>query len=124
MVPVRPELDEAVGRHVRRRPRLPVRLEGAEDEAAAVVPDIQVAIEIAEERQSSVAAAGVLGHDPDMLGRVQGDARIGQPRQLGRPQAGGQDDDVRVDVAGGRRDAGDRRPSRARRKPVTVVSGT
>src|SRR4029079_5939626 len=49
MLPVRPTLDEAVARHARRWPRLAVRLEGADDEPSAVVTDIHVTVEVAEE---------------------------------------------------------------------------
>ena len=124
VVPVGPELDEAVGRHARGRPRLAVRLERTDHEAPTVMTDVQVAVEVAQERQVLGGGGRLVGHDPDVLGWIQRDARVGEARQLRRPEASGQDDDLRLDGAGGRLDAGDAAPIRPRRNPVTDVPGT
>ena len=117
VVPVRPELGEPVGRHAGRRPRLAVRLERTDDEPAPVVADVQVAIEVAQEWEVLRRSGCLVGHDPDVLGGVQRDARVGETSQLGGPQAGRQDDDLCLDVAGGRRDARDATSVRSATEP-------
>ncbi len=56
VIPVLAELGEAVARHVHRRLRLAVRLERTDDEPAAVVPRIEVAVEVAQESGSDSSA--------------------------------------------------------------------
>ena len=117
MIPIRPELDEAVGRHAGWRPRLAIGLERTDHEPTSVMADVQVAVEIAEERQVLRGCWRLLGHDPHMLGGVERDARIDQPGQLGGPETGRQDDDLGLDVAGARRDPGHATGIRATAEP-------
>ena len=56
VLPVRPELDEPIRRHARRRPRLAVRFECADDEATAVMADVEKPSRSRRNGSSGVAA--------------------------------------------------------------------
>ena len=124
VVPVGAELHEAVGRDLAGALRLPVGLERADQVAAPVVTDVQVRVEVAQERGVLAGALGFLGHDPDVLGRVERDARAGRARQLARPQSRGEHDGLGLDRAARRVERRPPGPSPSARKPVTSVSGT
>ncbi len=114
VIPVRPELDEALGGDARGRKRLAVRLERADHEPAAVVADVQVAIEVAQERQVLGRGGRLVGHDPDVLGRVERDARAGEAGELRGPETGRQDDGLGLDGAARGVEAGDAAGRRGR----------
>ena len=94
-----PNSAKPLDRDVRRRLGLALRLERSDDEAAAVVPHVEVPVEVAEEREPLLGAGHGVGHDPHVFGRVERDRRAGHPRELRGPQAGGEDDRVRLDGA-------------------------
>ena len=68
VVPVRPELDEPALVDRAGRARLPPRLEGADQVAAPVVPDVEVAVEVAQDRQRLLRPRRLFRHHPDVLG--------------------------------------------------------
>ena len=85
VLPVRPELREARPRDRGRSDRPAVGLKGSDDVPPAVVADVQVPVQVAEERQRLVGAGGLLGHDPHVFGGIEGHARAGQAGQLAGP---------------------------------------
>ena len=94
VIPVLTEFDEAAGRDVARRLGLPFR---ADEEPAAVVADVQVAVQVAEDREPVLRDLRLVRHHPDVLRRVERHRRAGEPRQLGRPEAGRQHRDLALD---------------------------
>ena len=105
--------------------RLAVRLERADDVPAAVLPDVHGAVEVAQERRILRRAGRLLGHDPDMLGRVEGDAGSSDTRQLARPETCGEDHGLRLDRPARRVETHHPLTVTGRdRNPVTSVSGT
>ena len=54
------------------------------------MPDVQGSVEVAKERSLCSRTLRLLGHHPDVLGGVQRDAGAGEPRELARPQPGGE----------------------------------
>ncbi len=97
VIPVLAELGESVGRHVAGRLGLALRLERPHHQRSAVVPHIEVAVEIAQEREPFLRTVDGLRHDPHVLGRVERDRRAREPGKLRGPEPGGEDDRVRFD---------------------------
>ena len=100
VVPVLAELDEAAGPDVPRSPRLPLRLEGAEQEPSPVRADVEVRVQVAHDRQVVLGGGQLLGEHPHVLGRVERHGGARKPGELRRPQAGGQHRCLAGDRAG------------------------
>ena len=107
VVPVGPELREPSRRDAAGHERPAVGLERADDEAAAVVTDVQETVEVADERLGLDREVRLVGHHPHVLRRAKRDAGAGLPRELRGPESSGEDDGLRGDLAAGRGDAGD-----------------
>ncbi len=91
---VRLELAEGeVRRDRRRRARPAVRLERADDEAAAVVTHVDGAVEVADDGQVASGALHRLGLRPVVLRGVQREPGAGEQAEVARPQPGGDDGD-------------------------------
>ena len=88
------------------RSRPPVRLEGADDEPAAVVAHVDVAVEVAHDRQVAGRALDRLRLGPVVLRRVQRQAGAGEQGEVARPEPGGDDDDLTGDEPAVGLDAG------------------
>ena len=99
VLPVLAELHEPAGVDVAGRLRLAFRLEGADQEPAAVVPDVEVPVQVAQDRELFVGDRRLVGHDPHVLRGVQGDGGAGEPRKLGGPQAGREHGQLALDRA-------------------------
>ena len=85
VVPVLAELDEPAGVDVAGRFRLAFRLEGADQEPAAVVPHVEVAVQVAQDREPFVGDRRLVGHDPHVLRGVQRHRGSGEPGELRGP---------------------------------------
>jgi len=110
VIPVGPELHEAVGGDLIGGLGLAVRFERADQVSAPVVPDVEVGVEIAQERRVRSGALRLVGHHPHVLGGIQGDAGSRQPRELARPQAGGEHNGLRLDRSARRVESRDPTP--------------
>ncbi len=104
---------ERVGDLVRRDPRLGLRLEAADHQAAHLLLEVGVAVGVAQHRQVGVHAVDRVGDHVEVLRRVQRHVDPGERAHLLGPLPGAVDDDL------GRRC----RPRRSR-TPVTRPSRT
>ena len=86
---------DVVGRH----PRLGLRLEAADDEAADLFLEVRVAVGVAQDRQVGVHTVDVLGDHVEVLGRMQRHVDACHRADLFGPLPGAVDDDLGLDVA-------------------------
>ena len=88
---------ERVGQVVGRPPGLRLRLETADDQAADLLLEVGPAVRVAHDRQVGMGALDRLGHDVEVLARVQRHGHSDQvPQRLG-PLAAAVDDEVALD---------------------------
>ena len=85
VLPVLAELHEPSGVDVAGRLRLAFRLEGADQEPPSVVADVEVAVQIAQDREPFVGDRRLVGHDPHVLRGVQRHRGAGEPGELRCP---------------------------------------
>ena len=82
-----------------RDPGLGLGLEPADDQPADLLLDVGPAVGVAQDRQVAVHPLDLVGHDVEVLGRVQRHADAGQRADGLGPLAGAVDDDLALDVA-------------------------
>src|SRR4029078_4872551 len=85
---------------VGRDPRLCLRLEATDDEAADLLLEVGVAVRVAEHRQVGGQPIHPVGHHVEVLGGVQGHADTCERTDLLGPLPGTVDDHLGLDVAG------------------------
>ena len=90
-----------------RDPRLRDGLEAPDHEAAHLLLHVRVAVGIAQDRHHAIDARDLVGHDVEVLGRVQGHVDAGHRADCLGPLAGAVDDDLCLDVAAVGEHAGD-----------------
>ena len=88
------------------RARPPVRLEGADDQPAAVVTHVDGPVEVAHDRQVAGRAFDRLRLGPVVLRRVQRQAGAGEQGEVARPEPCGDDGDLAGDEPAVGLDAG------------------
>ncbi len=87
-------------------PGLGDRLEPADQQLARILLEIGAGIGVAQHRQMLRQARDRLGDDVEVLGRMQRNRDAGGGAEPVRPHARGIDDELGLDVAGGRAHAG------------------
>ena len=95
------ELELERVRDLRRcHPRLGDGLEAADDQAADLLLDVDVAVGVTQDRQVGVDALELVGDDVEVLGRVQRDGDADLVAECLGPLAGAVDHDLGLDVTG------------------------
>ena len=99
---------ERVGQRVGRDPRLGHRLETADQQAADLFLDVDVAVLVTQHRKVAVHPLDLVGDHVEVLGRVQRHGHPGHRADRLGPLPGAVDHDLGLDVAGVGADAGHR----------------
>ena len=89
---------EGIGDLVGSHPGLGLGLESADDEPADLLLEVRVAVGVAQDRQVGAYAGDLLGHDVEVLRRVQRHGDPGQGSDLLGPLSGTVHDDLGLDV--------------------------
>src|SRR5207253_1099721 len=82
VIPIRAELTEPVVADVIRRTGFPFRLERPDDVRASVVANVEVPVQISEDREAFDRVVGLDGSNPDMLGGIEGEAHAREASDL------------------------------------------
>ena len=101
------QLEGEILAELRRVDGLALRFEAADQQAAGIVADVQVAVVIGQRRQVALDAVDRLGQQVEMLARPDRYFDAGHGGVLAAPQAGAQSDRVAADFTGVGFDADD-----------------
>ncbi len=102
------QLKFEIRRNAAHAPGFGRRFEAAHDEAADFFLEVNVAVRVAHHRKIGGDAVDALGHDVHMFGGMHRHGNAAQAPDLPGPLAGAIDDDLGLDRAPVRDDAGDR----------------